>query len=162
MAIELSDLKFTELADIVPASGEEEIVNTSIANTLAGNDVITGTHSYSGISNNGYGIIDTGEGNDKITGTGRSFGIQNYSIFNTGEGNDKIIGNANFSGIGILNADTMDTGAGDDEITGIGSWGINNRGTINSEPLLAIIESLPSPNNTPPLFLKVALEITES
>jgi hypothetical protein len=206
MAIELSNLTFTEQDDIVPVSGVEEIVNTGIANTLAGDDkitgtggtysiensgtlntadgndvimgvsnsqeentlysygifnrygstlntgdgkdiiigigygpndfsldgifnqgilntgedddIITGTHSYSGINNNDYGIIDTGNGSDTITGTGRSFGIKNYFIFNTGDGNDKIIGNANFSGFGIVNSGTMDTGAGDDEITG--------------------------------------------
>jgi hypothetical protein len=43
MAIELSNLTFTEQDDIVPASGVEEILNTGIANTLAGNDIITGT-----------------------------------------------------------------------------------------------------------------------
>jgi len=41
MAIELSNLTFTELEDIVPKSGVEEILNTGIANTLAGNDTIT-------------------------------------------------------------------------------------------------------------------------
>jgi hypothetical protein len=43
MAIELSNLTFTDQADIVPPSGVEEILNTGIANTLAGNDTITGT-----------------------------------------------------------------------------------------------------------------------
>jgi hypothetical protein len=43
MAIELSNLTFTEQDDIVPLSGVEEILNTGIANTLAGNDSITGT-----------------------------------------------------------------------------------------------------------------------
>jgi hypothetical protein len=43
MAIELSNLTFTEQDDIVPLFGVEEIVNTGMANTLAGNDVIIGT-----------------------------------------------------------------------------------------------------------------------
>ena len=41
MTIELSNLTFTEQDDIVPASGVDEIVNTGVANTLAGNDTIT-------------------------------------------------------------------------------------------------------------------------
>ncbi|WP_445250746.1 hypothetical protein [Microcoleus sp. OTE_8_concoct_300] len=43
MAIELSNLTFTDEDDIVPASGVEEILNTGITNTLAGNDRILGT-----------------------------------------------------------------------------------------------------------------------
>jgi hypothetical protein len=42
MAIELSNLTFTDEDDIVPLSGIEEIFNTGIANTLGGNDSITG------------------------------------------------------------------------------------------------------------------------
>jgi hypothetical protein len=42
MAIELSNLTFTEQDDIVPASEVDEIVNTGVANTIAGNDIITG------------------------------------------------------------------------------------------------------------------------
>jgi hypothetical protein len=69
MAIELSNLMFTEQDDIVPASGVEEIVNTGIANTLAGNDIIIGTSNG---SNGIYvisGSINTADGNDTITGT---------------------------------------------------------------------------------------------
>jgi hypothetical protein len=46
MAIELSNIIFTDQDDVVPVSGVEEIVNTGIANTLAGNDIITGTGLY--------------------------------------------------------------------------------------------------------------------
>jgi hypothetical protein len=53
MAIELSTITFTEQDDIVPVSGVEKIVNTGIANTLAGNDIITGTGDY-GLSKCGY------------------------------------------------------------------------------------------------------------
>ena len=42
MTIDLSTITFTNQADIVPVSGQEDIVNTGIANTLAGNDTITG------------------------------------------------------------------------------------------------------------------------
>jgi hypothetical protein len=43
MGIELSNVTFTEQDDIVPASGVEAIVNTGTANTLGGNDLITGS-----------------------------------------------------------------------------------------------------------------------
>ena len=48
MAIELSNITFTDQDDVVPLSGVEEILNTGIANTLAGNDIIIGTkvHCY--------------------------------------------------------------------------------------------------------------------
>ncbi len=46
MAIELSNLTFTEQDDVVPASGVEEILNTGLANTLAGDDIITGTGKF--------------------------------------------------------------------------------------------------------------------
>ena len=78
MAIELSNLTFTEQDDIVPASGVDQIVNTGIANTFAGNDSITGTYVYdpnsgndgsrSGIEN--FGSLDTGEGDDIINASG--------------------------------------------------------------------------------------------
>jgi hypothetical protein len=42
MAIELSDIMFTNGADVVPPSGVEKIFNTSLANTLAGDDTING------------------------------------------------------------------------------------------------------------------------
>jgi hypothetical protein len=70
MAIELSSLTFTDQDDIVPASGVEEIFNTGIANTLAGNDIITGNggnRNGAGIRNQ-LGIINTSNGNDIITG----------------------------------------------------------------------------------------------
>jgi len=72
MAIELSNLTFTDQDDIVPQFGEEELVNTGITNTLAGNDVITGTGA-SGLKN--LAIFNTDDGNDTITGTGTINGI---------------------------------------------------------------------------------------
>ena len=42
MTIDLSTITFTNGAYIVPVSGQENIVNTGIANTLDGNDTITG------------------------------------------------------------------------------------------------------------------------
>ena len=43
MTIELSTITFTEQDDIVPESGyDEQILNTGIVDTYAGNDRITG------------------------------------------------------------------------------------------------------------------------
>jgi len=111
MALELSDITFTEQDDIVPASGVEEIFNTGITKTLAGNDIITGENTYSipegpipvnsGIRTYG-GILDTGNGNDTITG-----------LYNELKGDS-------FAGFGIyIIESTIDTGNGDDIITGI-------------------------------------------
>jgi hypothetical protein len=66
MAIELSNLTFTEQDDIVPVSGVEEIVNTGIANTLAGNDRIAGSGGTYSIYNSG--TLNTSDGNDVIIG----------------------------------------------------------------------------------------------
>ena len=70
MAIDLSSLTFTDEDDIVPASGVEQILNTGIANTLAGNDRITGIGKDYGLRN--VGTLNTDDGNDTITGTGAS------------------------------------------------------------------------------------------
>jgi hypothetical protein len=148
MAIELSNITFTEQDDIVPASGVEEIVNTGIANTLAGNDVITGTsnggfgiYGSSGTINTGDGNdiiagtsfstitaiflsgtcgIDTGKGDDIITGTGFGHGIAHDSatFLNTGEGNDIITGNSKREGTAIISFGPIDTGDGNDTIMG--------------------------------------------
>jgi hypothetical protein len=69
MAIKLSNLTFTEQDDIVPVFGVEVILNTGIANTLAGNDRITGISTspntmgpgISGIHN--IGTLNTSDGN---------------------------------------------------------------------------------------------------
>jgi hypothetical protein len=116
MAIELSNLTFTEQDDVVPQSGEEQIVNTGIANTLAGKDIITGTaiqgigtpdinSVVDGLYNSG--TLNTNDGNDIIIGICREAegnfnelvnytGISNQSgIIDTGNGNDTIIGTDN-------------------------------------------------------------------
>jgi hypothetical protein len=90
--------KFTDQDDIVPSSGVERILNTGVANTLAGNDTITGfgePYKYynprgSGIFNSG--TLNTAEGDDIITGTGGLHGIDNSGRLNTAEGNDIITG----------------------------------------------------------------------
>jgi hypothetical protein len=148
MAIELSNLTFTEQDDIVPPSGVEPIFNTGIPNTLAGNDILTGTWSTisDGIiidpSKYTYGAIigfyntgtlNTADGNDIVTGiipTGL-LGYFTAAIYNeggtidTGDGNDIITGRYGLkddvdksTGYGIYSLGTIDTGDGDDLITG--------------------------------------------
>jgi hypothetical protein len=151
MSIELSNITFTEQDDIVPASGEEIIVNTGIANTLAGNDIITGTvDRYSipiviygndeerdripAIYNDTGGIINTDDGNDIITGINQgieggvgihSDGIYNQGTINTGDGNDIITGITQDleGGVGIFNlpGSIINTGNGNDTIMGMGN-----------------------------------------
>jgi hypothetical protein len=165
MTILLSNLTFTDQDDIVPASGVDYIFNGGIVNTLAGDDIITGTRSPEdypftqvyGIYNTGSiytndgddiiagiddgisygfgidfgGILDTGNGNDLITGTSRAgYGIYGRSLgtINTGDGNDTIAGTntngASFvSGIRMQDTVKIDTGKGNDIITGTGLGG---------------------------------------
>src|SRR4028119_769570 len=119
MTIELSNLTFTDQDDIVPESGVEQILNTGVANTLAGKERITG-----------------------VGAAGSNYGIFNSGTLNTAEGNDTITGTYNqtqdplFGGVGIWNGGSIDTGDGNDIIngdtaTGIGN-GIGNHGTLNT------------------------------
>jgi len=137
MAIELSNLTFTDEDDIVPASGVEEIFNTGITNTLAGNDIITGENTYSIPEgsipvNSGIrtyrGILNTGNGNDRITGIYdelkgdlyAGFGIYILeSTIDTGDGDDIITGTSIDIGQGIQSyRSIVKTGDGNDIITG--------------------------------------------
>jgi len=94
MAIELSNVMFTEQDDIVPPSGVEEIViNTGITNTLAGNDIINGgTNSIStwksptaafnsAVYNND--TLNTADGNDIIMGRGACHFCNKYKYSKT-------------------------------------------------------------------------------
>jgi hypothetical protein len=137
MAIELSNLTFTNQADIVPVSGVDQILNTGVANTLAGDDIITGTaNSLStvvdingfpdgfprlipGLYNDIGGTIDTGNGDDIITGIspGREGIIPDYGDY----------------GDGIINRGIIDTGNGNDLITGIGQGTMGLDGIISIE-----------------------------
>jgi hypothetical protein len=166
MTIELSDLIFTEQDDIVPQSGQyDRILNTYIANTLAGNDSITGNfvdHPYYrpedhyGFKN--VGVLNTDDGNDTIIGIlgyGRfgghdnAYNIVNLGTLNTGEGDDIIEGGFQHYGSyavynGIFNEGTLNVGEGNDTITGFGSdgYGFVNNGTLNTEDGNDIITAL--------------------
>jgi hypothetical protein len=154
MAIELSDITFTEQDDVVPASGVEEIVNTGVANTFAGNDKIIGTGEtlrailfYSlytvGIYNKSNGTINTDNGDDEITGYG-NIGIYNESngTINTGNGRDKITGygsqtdSSALDHTGVFNDGIINTDSGDDTISGYATGdypgGVVNSGSINT------------------------------
>jgi len=139
MVLELLTITFTNQDDIVPLSGAQEIVNTGIVHTFAGNDIITGTatpgSSEQGFSN--IGTLNTNEGNDIITGIGAGdfYGIFHSGYIDTGDGNDVIAGinptggtTGIFSYVGAIN-----TGNGDDIITGIAeTFGILNGSTIDT------------------------------
>ncbi|MEG3873447.1 hypothetical protein [Microcoleus sp. Z1_B5] len=147
MAIELSNLTFTNGADVVPASGVEEILNTGVANTLGGNDIIAGTGKIvTGVYSNNFffvnisglynkGTLNTANGNDIITGTVNGDDVflydshagilNNYGTIYTDDGNDIITGILQTSGsynsptAGIYSHyATIDTGDGHDIITG--------------------------------------------
>jgi hypothetical protein len=129
----------------------DEITNAyyddRIVNTLAGDDIITGTftgiQTDSGIRN--QGSLNTGEGNDMITGitpidrvylgqgifnVGHYLGDDIYDsdspvggIIDTGDGNDTIIGTGGGTGI-IIQDGTINTGKGNDIITATGYIGL--------------------------------------
>jgi hypothetical protein len=127
MAIELSNLTFTNQDDVIPAFGVEEILNTGTANTLAGNDRLTGTKEIT---------IDTPFQN-------RFGSIFNSGTLNTADGNDILTGIINRREIpfvppyedypaylfygkyysayacGIYNVGSIYTGEGNDRITGV-------------------------------------------
>jgi hypothetical protein len=132
---------WTNRADVVDRGDEITVASGVKANSLAGNDIIKGTDSgiYEavGISNNG--TINTGTGNDRITGTASvvdeeglgGYGIINNGTINTGAGNDRITGTGDYDGYGIINDGIINTGAGNDRITGT-MKSILNKGTINT------------------------------
>jgi hypothetical protein len=127
MAIKLSDLTFTDRADVVPASGVEEISNTGVANTLAGNDIVIGTkeitidtppqNRFGSIFNSG--TLNTADGSDIITGT---INRQEIPFVHPDEDYDYYIFYENYYSAyssGIYNIGSIYTGDGNDRITGI-------------------------------------------
>jgi len=147
MTIELSNITFTAQDDIVPPSGVEPIFNTGVSNTLAGNDILTGTWTtisdgiiidpskYGGdgaiMGFYNTGTLNTADGNDIIRGiiqnsTGDYFNAAFYhevGTIDTGDGDDTIFGSNSQNGVGygifMGERTTIDTGRGDDIITGI-------------------------------------------
>ena len=110
--------EWTDNTDKVDEGDEIIVPLEVVANTLGGNDIITGTSTDDlvlGISN--QGTIDTGEGKDTISGTGGDIGILTLSgTIDTGKGDDTVNAlNGGFAGGG-----TIDLGRGDDLIRGFG------------------------------------------
>jgi hypothetical protein len=175
MAINLLDLTFTEQDDIVPESGEAQILNSnngySAVNTLAGNDRITGSggNNYYDVLGYGFkneGVLNTDDGDDVITGItvenfssySNSYGLVNEGTLNTGRGNDEIFGFGYYIDTGyyngIYNSGTLNAGEGDDKITGYGNgeYGLFNNGTLNTEDGNDIITAIPQDNTVWELF----------
>lgn len=115
------------------------IFNLGTIETGAGIDTITGISGFIGINNARGAIIRTGGtelGGDTIRGTGSFIGLNNEGTIETGNGNDNITGNGN----GIRNAGNVAiirTGNGNDTITGSvvggGFYGIINDGEAKIE-----------------------------
>jgi hypothetical protein len=146
MAINLSNITFTDESDILPSINGEPtyvpefiILSSATVNTLAGDDVITGSDEGYGYGFlNSFGTLNTNSGNDLITGSGSSGGLANRSyypdpgvaIINTGDGHDRIEGIGEDFGI-YNDKGTIDTGDGNDVIFGIGYGSYNSGGIIN-------------------------------
>ena len=120
MAKNLALFPFTILSDTA-ISGDGWYINKAI-NTLSGNDKITGTGRAYGVRNNA--LLSTSYGVDIITGTARGIGIENRGVITTGDGNDRIIGrSSNDRGIANNIGSLINTGTGDDVIIGHGGIG---------------------------------------
>ena len=78
---------WTDGADVLDSVDEITIPREVVVNTRGGDDVITGR---GGIVN--FGTLETGEGNDVITGIGGTVGISNSGTIRTGDGDDTITG----------------------------------------------------------------------
>jgi hypothetical protein len=106
-------------------------------NTGEGNDVITGDGRGRGIYSSESSIFDTGDGNDIIRANNRG-GINNSSnTFTTGDGNDTIDGGAG-DYPGIYNEGLINTGNGEDYIISRGAL-INYGGVFLGEDNDSII-----------------------
>jgi hypothetical protein len=110
--------------------------NNGLIDTAEGDDNIVGSGLADGIGNGG--TINTGSGNDNIYGSSNdAWGIYNayQAVIQTGDGEDSITGiSKGNNAAGILNYEsaTIDTGNSDDTIIGEGIVGIRNNGTINT------------------------------
>ena len=121
MARNLALFLFDNSANIATSSDGWYVEAGVVVDTLDGDDKITGTvSSLDGIDNKG--TINTDKGDDAITGASiGDDGIDNVGTINTGKGDDTIIGIAiRADGIddGIDNVGTINTSKGDDTIAG--------------------------------------------
>jgi hypothetical protein len=146
MVLQLSNMTFTNWADVVPSSGADSILNSWSANTLAGNDTITGLGFGNRTRNStNYGIynsgtLNTAEGDDLVRGvynpTRYFYSTYDGLLNDTGNiylnnivlgDDDSLILNNDDNvilpvyGYGIYNSSTIVTGEGDDIINGTNS-----------------------------------------
>jgi hypothetical protein len=122
MAINLSNVTFTDQDDIVPLSGVEQInlAGYYTVNTLAGDDVINGVNDNNidtVTGNYGFenllGTLNTNSGNDLIRG------IYQTGPYSYGGGASGIINMGNLDPFWDTGFATINTGDGNDTITGI-------------------------------------------
>jgi hypothetical protein len=157
MADNLSGFKFTNHADQATSSIGWDLgqfgYDSVVVNTLAGNDIIIGKSPYVGIYIRSKGTINTGIGNDAITGIGRDEsgnygdGIANYGTINTGEGDDSIKATGSGGDYGMVNnkRGKIIMGAGNDyiEVTSDRIFGsLLNDGTIDTGAGKDIVDAL--------------------
>ena len=139
----LDDFSFTNNADKAISKTTGWSLYYTAIDTFSGNDTITGYSNRSDGIQLDKGTINTGDGDNIITGNGKYNGIDLYgfrndrSSINTGNGNDTISGTARdrSSGTGIdLYRSSINTGNGNDTITGNGNYGIElyNNSSINT------------------------------
>ena len=83
MTIELSSITFTPGADIVPESGEEDIINSGIANTLAGDDTIAGIAEIRGPYESGILALTTPARSIRTRVTTKSLAVGTFTAFAT-------------------------------------------------------------------------------
>lgn len=138
----LATFTFNGFSNTAISKGGWYVISNQTVNALAGNDKIKGRGGIVGIQIEGK--LDTGSGNDKITGTGADAngnGIYNTGTIDTGSGKDSIVGIG--PSIGIYNNGTISTGYGNDVIKGSGrSCGIQNDRIIDTGAGDDIIDAL--------------------
>ena len=130
---------------VIGSGGQNGIVNTGIIKTGKGDDTLLADAEPTGlIKGTAYGIwggsgskINTGDGDDRITGNAGNQGaigtgiyLESTSVIKTGDGNDLITGQGGQSlgyatdTKGVTNLGTIDMGDGDDRlIAQIGGFG---------------------------------------
>jgi hypothetical protein len=129
------------IAGITRMRGIKGINNNGNIRTGLGDDRIIGmtTGGAIGISNTYGVVIETEAGNDKIQGKAENgIGIDNYGTINTGDGNDTISGQGGLFGIrfvvgSLRDLNKINTGSGADIFYGIASeTGILINGVVNT------------------------------
>jgi len=131
VSIDLSLLTFSGNSDVSEFSNEDLFIELgSTAATLAGDDLIRVTNSpTTGLTVEGD--LQGGTGNDRFVASALQDGILNLGTINTGNGDDTLSGRGE-SGFGIANSGTIILGDGEDTILADGNTsGLFNDSLIN-------------------------------